>query len=64
MKISDMPPRNVTVQAYSVRDVCVCLGVSKGFVVGQIKTGKLRARRLGRRVIVLADDLRRYLEQA
>ena len=64
MKISDMPSRSVTIQAYSVRDICESLGVSKGFVVGQIKTGKLRARRLGRRVIVLADDLRRYLEQA
>jgi excisionase family DNA binding protein len=64
MKDSGNPSRNVTTQGYSIRDICVTLGVSKGFVVKQIKQGKLRARRLGRRVIVLDSDLREYLERA
>jgi len=58
------PPRTVTAQGHSIRDICQSLGVSKGFVIGQIKQGKLRARRLGRRVIVLDEDLRQYLEKA
>lgn len=64
MKHSDCSPRNVTRKAYSLKTICTNLGVSKGFLASQIKTGKLRVRRLGRRVIVLAEDLDRYLEQA
>jgi excisionase family DNA binding protein len=55
---------NVTICGHSIKTICASLGVSKGFVNGQIKIGKLRARRLGRRVIVLDEDLRRYLEGA
>jgi excisionase family DNA binding protein len=64
MQASTSSPRNVTIQASSIRDICANLGVSKGFIIGQIKRGKLRARRLGRRVIVLEEDLRKYLEQS
>jgi excisionase family DNA binding protein len=64
MKESDGSSRNVTRQAYSIKEICTSLGVSKGFLKGQIKAGILPARRLGRRVIILAEDFRRYLEQA
>jgi excisionase family DNA binding protein len=64
MKESDTLNRNVTAQGYSIKDICTNLGVSKGFLVGQIKTGKLRARRLGRRVIVLGGDLDAYLSNS
>lgn len=55
---------NVTRRGHSIRDICLSLGVSKGFVIGQIKKGKLRARRLGRRTIVLDEDLRLYLDRS
>jgi excisionase family DNA binding protein len=64
MKESDELSRNVTTLGHSIKDICASLGVSKGFLVGQIKTGKLRARRLGRRVIVLSGDLDAYLNNA
>jgi excisionase family DNA binding protein len=64
MKLSNGSPRNVTRQGYSIKTICASLGVSKGFLISQIKSGKLRARRLGRRVVVLAEDLDKYLEQA
>ncbi len=55
---------NVERRGHSIRDVCQSLGLSKGFLVREIKTGRLGARRLGRRLIVLEEDLRQYLEQA
>jgi excisionase family DNA binding protein len=65
MKERDVLPRNVTLQGYSIKDISRRLGLSKGFVIGQIKTGKLRARRFGRRrVIVLAVDLDSYINNA
>jgi excisionase family DNA binding protein len=64
MKELNSSLRNVTEHGYSIKDICESLGVSKGFVVAQIKTGKLRARRFGRRVIVLGGDFDSYLNQA
>jgi excisionase family DNA binding protein len=64
MKQSINAPRNVTTHGYSIKDISANLGVSKGFLVAQIKTGKLRARRFGRRVIVLGSDLDAYLNSA
>jgi len=49
-------------RGYSIRDLCAAFGVSKGFVLAEIKRGKLPARRFGRRVIVLHEDLAVYLE--
>jgi hypothetical protein len=57
-------PINVTRRGLSIRDICQSYGLSKGFVSLEIQRGKLRARRLGRRVIVLEEDLRLYLDQA
>jgi excisionase family DNA binding protein len=56
------PPRTVTMHGYSLTDVGKRLGLSRGFLNGQIKQGRLIARRFGRRRIVLHDDLRKYLE--
>lgn len=64
MQASETQKQNVTLRGHSIREICADFGVCKGFVLGQIKKGKLRARRLGRRVIVLDEDLRRYIEQA
>jgi excisionase family DNA binding protein len=36
-------------RAWSVHEVCERLGVSRNFLLGQIRCGLLRARRLGRR---------------
>jgi len=58
-------PRNVTVRAFSLEDICLQLGVSMGFVKTEIRAGRLVARRLGpRRLVVLCEDFYRYVEQA
>jgi excisionase family DNA binding protein len=64
MRVSTEAHRNVTLRGYSIRDVCESFGLSKGFVTREIKHGKLNARRLGRRLVVLEEDLRLYLEHA
>jgi hypothetical protein len=49
--------------AWGVGDISTSTGLSPGFLRKQIKTGKLRARRAGRRVLVLDRDLRNYLNE-
>jgi excisionase family DNA binding protein len=60
--------RNVTVLAdrrgWSVLEASDILGVSRNFLMGQIRQGLLRARRFGRRVIILREDLETYLASA
>lgn len=51
-------------RAWSVHEVCERLGVSRNFLLGQIRCGLLRARRLGRRVVILTEDLDQYLQNA
>jgi excisionase family DNA binding protein len=48
--------------AWSVSEVASTTGLSSGFVRKEIRAGKLRARRAGRRLLVLDTDLRQYLE--
>jgi len=52
---------NVGRRAWSLAEICERLGVSRNFLLGQIQGGALRARRLGRRVVVLNEDLEAYL---
>jgi|HubBroStandDraft_4_1064222.scaffolds.fasta_scaffold3471431_1 excisionase family DNA binding protein len=47
--------------AWSIGEVSATTGLSAGFVRKEIRAGRLRARRAGRRVLVLDRDLRRYL---
>jgi hypothetical protein len=47
--------------AWGVGDISLSTGLSAGFLRKQIKAGKLRARRAGRRILVLDRDLRTYL---
>jgi excisionase family DNA binding protein len=51
-------------RAWSVAETCQRLGVSRNFLFGQIRNGLLRARRLGRRIVILNEDLDAYLENA
>lgn len=47
--------------AWSVSEIAQATGVSIGFVRKQIHAGALSARKLGRRVVVLDEDLRAWL---
>lgn len=51
-------------RAWSIAEVSQRLGVSRNFLLGHIRAGRLRARRLGRRVVILSEDLDTYLNNA
>jgi excisionase family DNA binding protein len=51
-------------RAWSIAEVSERLGVSKNFVNKEIKRRALRGRRIGRRIIVLVEDLENYLHNA
>jgi excisionase family DNA binding protein len=51
-------------RAWSISEVCETLTLSRGFVNSQIRTGHLRAKKLGRRTLILDEDLTDYLANA
>jgi excisionase family DNA binding protein len=51
-------------RAWSITETCQKVGVSRNFLLGQIQRGLLRARRLGRRIVILNEDLEAYLKNA
>jgi excisionase family DNA binding protein len=55
---------NVERRAWSIAEVSERLGVSRNFLLGHIRGGLLRARRLGRRIVILTEDLDAYLNNA
>ena len=48
--------------AYSVAEACARSGIGRTAIYEMINSGKLIARKRGRRTLILADDLRRCLE--
>jgi excisionase family DNA binding protein len=47
--------------AFTVAEVCHRTGISKDSAYALIRTGELPARRLGKRLLVTEQDLRRFL---
>ena len=48
--------------AYSIAEAMALSGLGRDTLYKQIHSGRLPARKLGRRTIVLASDLQRFLE--
>jgi excisionase family DNA binding protein len=48
--------------AFTVADACMRSGIGRTAIYDMINSGKLTARKRGRRTLILADDLRRFLE--
>jgi excisionase family DNA binding protein len=48
--------------AYSIAEACTRSGIGRTAIYDMINSGKLTARKRGRRTLILADDLRRFLE--
>jgi excisionase family DNA binding protein len=48
--------------ALSIDEACARSGVGRTTIYDMINTGKLIARKCGRRTLILADDLQRCLE--
>lgn len=49
--------------AYSVSEVSEQTSLSKSYVRNEITAGNLKARKFGRRVLVLNEDLEKYLRK-
>lgn len=49
--------------AYSVKDARLRLGISNDNIYNLLNSGALPARKLGKRTVILADDLNKYLER-
>ena len=48
--------------AYSVRETCRRYSVGKTFLYAEIKEGRLKARKAGRRTLIAADDAARWFQ--
>jgi excisionase family DNA binding protein len=48
--------------AFTVADACMRSGIGRTAIYDMINSGKLIARKRGRRTLILADDLQRCLE--
>jgi excisionase family DNA binding protein len=46
---------------YSVADAAKASGIGRTVLYEEIKAGRLQARKLGRRTLILAEDLQRWL---
>ena len=51
-----------TPRAYSIPDVMHALSVGRDKIYGLIREGRLPARKIGRRTVVLESDLQAFLE--
>ncbi len=49
--------------AYSVEDISEQTTLSKAFLRNEIRAGKLKVKRCGRRVLILKDDFMNYLNE-
>jgi len=55
---AEQPPRRL---AYSVSEVVEIVGVGRSYLYGEIKDGRLRIRKAGRRSLIYEADLRAWL---
>jgi excisionase family DNA binding protein len=51
------------VLAYTLRQACTVSGIGRTTIYAEIKCGRLKARKIGRRTVILAEDLTDYLRQ-
>jgi excisionase family DNA binding protein len=50
-------------RAFSIKEFCRRFGVGRTTVYEEIKLGRLRARKIGRRTIILEDDAEEWLRR-
>lgn len=48
--------------AYSIEAACEAVGIGRSALYEELRSGALRARKFGRRTVILAEDLRAWLE--
>ena len=45
---------------YSIDDTCAALGIGRTFLYQEIQAGRLKARKAGKRTLILTPDLEAY----
>ncbi len=72
---SDLPPsagggaqavgtqRMTNVLAFTIREACEASGIGRTSIYELLKSGALRARKHGKRTLILQSDLRQWLEK-
>ena len=50
--------------AWSLADISEMTGLSTGFLRNEVRAARLQVKRFGRRVLVLDEELRRYLNHS
>ena len=63
MKISNTGGPNTEKLALSIADVVRASGLCRTLVYGEIRAGRLPARKCGRRTIILRQDLEAFLQR-
>jgi excisionase family DNA binding protein len=57
----DLTARPAERFAYSIRDVTKVTGLGRSYIYEEIKEGRLRIRKAGRRSLIFPDDLKAWL---
>jgi hypothetical protein len=64
IKPSDVAPPVLEVpRAFSIEVFCQRFGIGRTSVYQEIKLGRLRARKIGRRTVILEDDAKDWLRR-
>jgi excisionase family DNA binding protein len=61
MEDQHMNSENVSREALSIAEACAMAGIGRTKIYEAIASGKLTARKCGKRTLILKDDLRRFL---
>lgn len=48
--------------AFGLKELAELTGVSKEFLRLEIKRGKLKSKKLGRRIVIVSEEVNRYLQ--
>jgi excisionase family DNA binding protein len=48
--------------AFSIDEVAIRSGLGRDAIYDAIRTGRLKAKKMGRRTIIMTDDIRQFLD--
>lgn len=59
--LNPAPDQQVVKVAFTIDEFCGSFGVGRSYVYEEIKAGRLKSRKAGRRTLITADDARAWL---
>lgn len=62
MKTPSKNPGTVEVRALSIEDFCRAVSLGRTRVFAEIKQGKLKVRKVGRRTLIPVEEMERWLD--